>query len=1242
MKKFWPVLGMLALAACGSKGCSCTQPIKGGYPVKERHEGAMQIRATESLFQYLSQNGATIIPKLLPGGTTFNVPPTCSGPVGSKICCAMPAPMCRVQIDFTALTLTPTAPNVIQLEADLTLKTLDFLPVQILGGTCMISIDSTMSGGPTMHVSAPIALPVDQTTDLANITIDSNAVNITGLDANDVKDDNTGSTPFICTGLNLFNGALVGILESQVKSQISSAVAGQTCMKCATKDDCNAFAADCMNGQCVDAMKNCVQEIGLEGKMDVGSALASFAPGTQAFMDVLAVAGGWSVADTGLSLGMLGGSRGDPHSACVPMTQAPSPPPIVPSTTFFTNVLPDGATPYHLGIGVHRTELDSLGWGAFDGGALCLHIGTPQIALLSSKTIGLIVPSLADLVHVADAPIYLSMRPAVAPTFTLGKGTFKTDAMGMRTVDDPLMNVYVPDFAIDFWAMVDERYIRVMTLTADLRLPVSLDIDQTGKIVPLLGDVTAAFTNLRVSNSELLAESPDDLRAAFPTLLGVAVGNLTSALKPIALPAIMGLNIKPVAITTTDPDKDGSNQFLSIFANLSAATPLELSADTEAHLVKLELPSTNEFSVGYRIAVIPQATIAVSGRSIEGRPLEYSYAIDDGTWSPFTQASVLTVRDPILWLQGKHIVSVRARAEGLPDSLDGTPAEVVLLVDTVAPEGGYDENGNIDAQDRVSPKSALRYRWRLDGDYTAWSPSTKIEVARDQLWRVSVQAIDEAGNVGGLEFHGRTTNPPSGSGCNCDVGGAPSSASWLALFIPLFLFRRRFLALAILAIGCNDPGLQKGDFESPLHEIGRYHDIAAKNGVFHVSAYDDSVGDLAYARITDPKQVGWQYVDGIDPAAPHDLPGDYRHGVSDPGPDVGMYSSIALTKSGDPRIAYYDATNGALKYAAGPHPFKITTVQMGDGMNLKVGLYTRITLDANDVPTIAYTATGISDGMGGFKSELRIATANGSDPSSWKFTTVDTTRIKCAGLCGAGQACIQAAMVNMMPNGDPSQSTCTTTTNDCNPACAMTEGCLMGTCTKALQAVKGDIPEGFLFTQLIAGKSGLTLIYYDHSQGDLKMATQAGGAFTVSTLDGGDPSTDRGQFCSADVGLDGTIHVAYVDAILDRLMYLSVQPSPMPEVVDDGLRDDGPHSVGAGAVIHASPLEIVYQDQVVSDLLIAKNAGSWTHQDLKTGVTGYGFYPHIVADSGKTWLSHFTYDRELPTPIGNFVLEPLP
>ena len=56
----------------------------------------------------------------------------------------------------------------------------------------------------------------------------------------------------------------------------------------------------------------------------------------EAFMDTMAVLGGWANADTGLSLGMLGGGQADPPSACVP--RSPKPMAVMPpkSTTFTT------------------------------------------------------------------------------------------------------------------------------------------------------------------------------------------------------------------------------------------------------------------------------------------------------------------------------------------------------------------------------------------------------------------------------------------------------------------------------------------------------------------------------------------------------------------------------------------------------------------------------------------------------------------------------------------------------------------------------------------------------------------------------------------------------------------------------------------------------------------------------------------------------------------------------------------
>jgi MYXO-CTERM domain-containing protein len=1186
---------LIGVFACGGKGCSCLTPIKGGFPTMERHQGAIQVRATAGLFDYLQKNGAAIIPKLLPGGNTINVPPSCSG---NKVCCSQPNMMCQLQLTPQALVLQPTAPNVLHLDLTTQLKTVMKLPIEYntgLIGTakCLVTIDTTMStsGMTAIDVVSDISFPVNKTTNETEIQLANTAIN--NLDQSMLTLESQPGD-FLCTVANFgpIKSFLISQITGQLSGQISSTVQDNVCMKCMDKSDCDSFASDCQSGKCVEADgKTCIQQVGIAGRMDIGSALAKLSPSTTAFMDTMAVLGGYSHADTGLSLGMLGGGLSDPPSQCVPRTMKPAAVMPAESKTFTTDVLPDESTPYHVGIGVHVSHLDQIGWAAFDGGALCLAIGTPQVALLSSSTIGVVIPSLSDLVHVGDAPMFLVFRPQAPPTFKLGKGTFKVDAMGKKTIDDALLHISVPNFLMDFYAFVDDRYVRVMTLGSDLELPVGLDVDGMGQIVPLLGDFTAAFTNVKITNSELLAETPHDLAKTFPMLLGVAAGQLGSVLKPIALPAVMGLNLHPVAITSTDPGADGVNQFLSIFADISVATAESITVDTEAQMAAIELPPRNEFAVTDEHQA-PKLTLALAGHMLgPNRPFEYSVNLDDSGWSPFSETSQLEVENALLWLPGKHQLQVRGRVVGEPNTLDPTPAVVDF---------------------EVAPTN---------------------------------------------DFHGRTTNPPSAGCGSCRIGGGDESSGAGALLVLLALvavWKRRRLALVLaLLAGCND-SLGKADFENPVDEIGRYSDLAASKGVVHVSAYDDSVGDLAYAKITDPTQpISWQYVDGLDPSAQSDLSDSYRHNVSDAGPDVGLYSSIALTSGGDPRIAYYDNTNQALKFASGSKRFDSHTVDAGMG-NVKVGLFTRIVLDSSDVPAIAYMATGISDGKGGFRSELRVAVARSSSPSSgadWSITVADTTRVSCAGLCPSNQACVVAAMVNGMPNGDPAQSTCTPVdANPCAAMCATTEACIGGKCTAFLGKVKAaDLPEGIgLFTQALKVNGALTLIYYDRAQGDLKMATRkADGSFAVTLLDGNNPSTDVGQFCTAQVASDGTILVAYVDAIEDRLLYTTVtggMPEKSPELIDDGIRDDGKHPVGAGAamVLVGNSPRVVYQDQAVSDLLSATRGSMWTHQPLDTGVAGFGWWPRLAQDGGNIWLGQFVYDRENGAPpVGTFQLSTL-
>jgi hypothetical protein len=1263
------ILALLSLAACAGKGCACVQPIKGGFPVAKRRDNAIQLRATKSLFEYVGANGAKLIPGLI-GGNTFNIPPTCTG---SKVCCAMPNQVCTLSFDFQTLALTPTTPNQLHLSTDVVVKTTTPFPIDVpLAGSCNVAIDTTKGSPQTMNATSDLAFTVDKTTDTTGLSAANTAISI--QNAAITLSGGVGCTIVDAT----VKGIIVSALQSQVATQIEKIVGEQACTTCMTKDDCNSFASACTGGTCVEADgKTCVPSLGIEGKMSIGSLLASFAPGLKADMDILAVAGGYAAADTGLSLGLLGGGLGDPHNACVPVVPPPATPPIAQSPTFYTDLLPDNMTPYHLGIGVHRSHLDTLGWAAFDAGALCLHVGTPTVALLSSKTIGLIIPSLEDLVHVGDAPMFLALKPSLPPTFTLGKGTFKTDMQGRTVVDDALMHIHLPGFAIDFFAWVDDRYVRIMTLHADVELPLSLEVDAQGALTPVFGDLTQAFTNVTVTNSELLAESPDSLAQAFPMLLGVAVGQLTGALKAIALPALMGLQIKPISITSTDPDADGSPSFLSIFANVSVATsPSKVRVDTDARLEAMQLPTTSEFAVNARGSTVPAAVLDLDGRG--PGTLEYAWSVDEGPWSAYSRATRVTVTDPQLWMQGRHTVDVRARSVGAPDTTDPTPARVELLVDTVAPSGGFDVAGTelrIAANDAVSPAAALQFRWSIDGGaFGAWVTGDRavMPAALDGA-HLAVEVRDEAGNIGDLGFHGRST-APSTSGCACDLAGGHARSSRgertggalviFAVGFALLLSRRRYVWLRRIAIvggaaclaatvlgagGCSSHTAGKGDYANPVDEIGRYHDVAFKDGTLHVSAYDDSMGDLVYAEIRDPTQTpNWLVIDGVDLTESPDMPNGYRFGISDPGPDVGQFTSIALS-SGNPMIAYFDASNGALKLARGPHPFDVITVDQGADANVDVGMYAALSVDGSGVPTIAYVATGMSAGDH-YTAELRVAVAANNHPGAgdWSISAVDSTTISCAGRCGGGSACIVPAMVGGMPNVDVSKSTCVAVdATPCAATCTDTQACIAAVCTDVLQPTKApDLIEGTgLFVQARRNSAGqLVLVYYDREQGDLKMAVGAPGAWQVSFIDGNDPTTDVGQFASAALGPDDSVHVAYVDAVADRLLYKHVAGGAAPamaDVVDDGTRADGPHSVGAGANLAldagGNP-RIVYQDQQVSDLEVATGPGAWAHMDLETGAPGFGFYPHQLYADGKLYLTEFVYDRQNApgTPFGSF------
>lgn len=802
------LLPLIALiAACGGQSCTCLGPIPGGFPTdSRRHENAMQVRVTGDALTYLQMNGKALVTSLLPNGQKFPIPASCTGK--NKVCCGNPQPTCEIDLDIKNVGLNTSPPNTLKFTVTTALTTPMAFPVEFdtgLLGTakCTVAIDTTKSNTQfkTVDLTGDVQFAVDATTDLTNITLANTTIKNLDQSMLTLK-----SQPgdFLCTVANFgpIKSFIIGQLQKQLGDQISGAADGAFCAACKSQTDCDSFADACTNGQCMRKMK-CLQEIGAAGRLDLAS-LASMLASTGAKLDTLAVLGGYAqtppVPANGVSLGLLGGGQAAAHNPCVPMRPAPASPMITPWTQASANVEPVANKPYHLGIGVHESHLNTMAWAAFDAGALCLNVGTPTVPQLDSKTLGILFQSLADLTHGENTPFYLAVRPAEEPHITLGAGTFDVDMMGKKTIKDPILHITIPSLSIDFYTLIEQRYNRIATLTADVALGVALDVDDKGQLVPMLSDLNGAFTNVRVSNTKLLTESPAALAKAFPALLAVAGGAIGN-LSPIALPKVMGINILPVAVEPVDQMK-----YLGIFANLSLAAPEAFHAETTAEVLEVLAPPTERFSAEGGMDPREQVRVMVAldgaGRGGDSRDLEWSARLDDGFWTPYQPGRTLEFTDPRLWLQGRHALDIRARVAGEPATTDPTPTRVEFLVDTVAPSGTFDIAGDelvFTAKDFVSPPEALEFSYRLPGaEWSPWARGGHVLVdgrlvdpfASD----LGARARDEAGNVGQLDFHGRMTTPAGGGGCGCDVGARRSVPPVAALaLIPLLglLARRR-------------------------------------------------------------------------------------------------------------------------------------------------------------------------------------------------------------------------------------------------------------------------------------------------------------------------------------------------------------------------------------------------------------------------------------------------------------------
>ena len=441
------------------------------------------------------------------------------------------------------------------------------------------------------------------------------------------------------------------------------------------------------------------------------------------------------------------------------------------------------------------------------------------------------------------------------------------------------------------------------------------------------------------------------------------------------------------------------------------------------------------------------------------------------------------------------------------------------------------------------------------------------------------------------------------------------------------------------------PGTCECDTLPPLqvHDLARHSSMASSGSNLYVSVYDGEYGDLVVhtfekGNLTKPSKSEW--LDGVpsngsiggDPNGP-------RHGIKNPGLNVGEYTSIVASSSGDLLVSYYDVDNGDLKFIArygGPTapwtaPITIdgSTVNGANPTNGDVGLYSSIALTSGNLPAIAYFRRGSYDAAKqtetGPSTGLIYAVAKKTQPTKASDWTV----------------------VGDVEAVDKPRKSCV----DASPPCATPE---------PAQGLT-DLPQGTgLMPSLKFIDDKPVIAYYDSIKKELKAVQAFGTASapnwsTPYVIDGGDPAPadrrDTGRFPSLVIGSQsqpgGRIAIAFPDLTAQQLLvyqsntltehspHVAAGRAGLIHVVDDGAPAPGgtwhpqtfPGVQSSIAFTSSGRIAIAYQDATQVNLNLAIYDPSVNKTASKSEVRALGatgFWPHLIIDGATAYLSSAT------------------
>lgn len=1281
----------LLLSACGGvgAGCGCTaQPLpEGGLPDDQTVEGGGQIRVTDRGFQKITD----LIPPLLEsqlgngfciGKTSILTADVCGDNQGDC------QPGCNVSVEVEQ--------TEINVKDDQTLH---------------VFVRANIAADVPVHQGLPWPLPdincgLDITANNLSAHVDVGfgidaATGEMTLELKDIYDTNLSGTNF--------SGCSVVSFVANLATRLLDSFLGN-------------FILDLLRPTVNGLIQGFLPDpLGIEGMVDIGQLIGGISPGTEGYIEARMVPGGYvSLQNDGMSLGLITGLNADQDPTtrtaeldsepayCVPPIPAPdfgAEPANLPTSTRGTFRLlpaaeflgqPDPEN--DLVIGLSETTLDLAGHHLVTSGGMCLGVGTSLVDQLTLGTIGLLVPSLGELGNGTE-PLLLVTRPQRALDFTIGQGT---DA-------SPALTIHIQDLEVDFYGFIFERYTRAFTMSLDLDVGVNLEFTQSpgmpARVQPILVGLSSDNIGITVLNNEFVRESREQLEAVLPTVFDLALPLLADGLGPIDVPSFAGLTLNNLRVEKIVTSED---EFMAIYASLSASetmravarqvpglTPVLDRIDREAGstawparvtgatatLRSVDVPSLDEVrsALAHRGGALPTVTIDVATHDAAGRPLEWSWNLDNGVWRSYTTASPLVITDRAFAWQSKYQIGLRARVRGDYRTTMTDALEIPVVIDSSGPRILVDqvevtaEGVTVPAIDVVHDRGLEWAFGRVGEDQpsTPWQSSPTLPAALVPGLNVEGEVLvfvrDPSGNVSIAiarnDFHGA----PSEQGCSCAAGGRPDAGSFaLVGIVGLFLlgrrrFRQRGTAIAVAAArwqrpiamlavwaglsvtlslvpGCSCdsaagnacelsedcdaiecpegqiPICFEGECrcqpDVPYGRLGLMSDIAvAPNHDAVVSAYAQTHGDLVVARFAGSGRIpdsAWEFVDGV-PSGPVAIPeSQIRGGILDSGPDVGLYTSVAIGAADIPMVAYHDRSTGSLKFAAkSGGVWQNHVIDSGTGevtpesAGEQAGLYNAISLRSDDGrPAIAYLAM-ISQGDGILVGELRFAEATTPSPTSstdWMISIVD---------------------MMALPAADPEAP-------DPYP-----------------------LPGGIgLFIDLARDRAGNpAMAYYDRENGNLKLArwNPANNRFDLSVAAGVDG--DDGWYPSLGFDAENAPCLAFQGADHDDVFFLNAETTAR-ELVDDGYRIVGTtpeglpkpefHFVGSNTqlVMTTSGPYVIYQDSTSHELLVANKPGEdWTWDPLAgndaTFVGAYGFYASAVGTDSEIAVSTWALNQQI-------------